>query len=78
MKLDKKRLVSMYQELLNLEYFSDFNQETEMEKDLKLNKFLDIRRIYASYVRWVIYLFKFLLKVTVFSSVSGFFLTSPL
>ena len=75
MKLEKKKLVSIYQELLNLEYLSDFNQGTEMEKDLKLNKFLDIKRIYASYVRMVIYWFKFLLKVSVFSSVTGFLLT---
>ena len=78
MKLEKKKLVSMYQELLNLEYFSDFNQGTEMEKDLKLNKCLDIKIIYASYVRLVIYLFKLLLKVSVFSSVTGFLLTLPL
>ena len=30
-----------------------------MEQYLKFNKFLDIRRIYTSYVRLVIYFFKF-------------------
>ena len=49
----------MSQELLNLEYFPDFNQATEMEQYLNLNKFLDIRRIYTSYVRLANYLFKF-------------------
>ena len=46
-------------EFRNLEYFSDFNQETEMEQYLKFNKFLDTRRTYTSYVRLVIYFFKF-------------------
>ena len=49
----------MSQELLKLGYFSDFNQETKMEQYLKLNKFLDIRRIYTSYVRLVNHWFKF-------------------
>ena len=31
-----------------------------MEQHLKLNKFIDIRRIYTSYVRLVIYLFEFI------------------
>ena len=46
-------------EFRNLEYFSDFNQETEMEQYLKFNKCLDTRRTYTSYVRLVIYFFKF-------------------
>ena len=58
MKLENKKLFLMSQELLNLEYFWDFNQETEMEQYLNLNNFLDIRRIYISYVRLVIYFFK--------------------
>ena len=37
----------------------EFNKQTEVEQYLKLNKFLDIRRIYTSYVRLVIYCFKF-------------------
>ena len=45
-----------------------FNQATEMEQYLKLNKFLYIRRVYTYYVSLVNHLFKFrshiLLKVS--------------
>ena len=58
MELENKILSLISQELLNLEYFLVFNQETEMEQYLKLNKFLDIRRISISYVRLVIYFYK--------------------
>ena len=54
MKLENKKLYLMSQELANLEYFWNFNQQTEMEQYLKLNKFSEIRRIYTSYVRLVI------------------------
>ena len=59
MELENKILSLISQELLNLEYFLVFNQETEMEQYLKFNKFLDIRRISISYVRLVIYFYKF-------------------
>ena len=58
MELENKILSLISQELLNFEYFLVFNQETEMEQYLKLNKFLDIRRISISYVRLVIYFYK--------------------
>ena len=58
MELENKILSLISQELLNLEYFLVFNQETEMEQYLKFNKFLDIRRISISYVRLVIYFYK--------------------
>ena len=59
MKLENKILFLISQELLNLEYLLVFNQETEVEQYLKLNKFLDISRTYTCYVRLVIYFYKF-------------------
>ena len=55
MQFENKILFLISQELLNLGYFLVFNHETEMEQDLKFNKFLAIRRISISYVRLVIY-----------------------
>ena len=66
----------MSQELLTLEYFSDFNQATKMEQYLKLNKFLDIGRIYTSYVKLVNHLFKFRSQLTLKDSALKWILTN--